>query len=75
MKTTATGATVNLNQGLQDKRYTVFKFRTNMIIENIVYKAHAIPRAQKFPLVKNSHRPNNFGDRSNNVGDVSWSTS
>lgn len=43
---TATGATVNLNQGLQDKRYTLFKFRTNMIIENIVYKAHAIPRAQ-----------------------------
>ena len=46
-----------------------------MIIENIVYKARAIPRAQKFPLVKNSHRPNNFGDRSDNVGDVPWSTS
>lgn len=36
MKTTATGATVNFNQGLQDKRYTLFRFRTKMIIENIV---------------------------------------
>lgn len=70
MKTTATGATVNFNQGLQSKPYILSKFRTKMIIENIVHKVHAIPRGQKFPLVKNSHRPNNFGDRPNNVDDV-----
>ena len=33
MKTTATGATVNFNQVLQHKRYTLFRFRTKMIIE------------------------------------------
>ena len=55
MKTTATGATVNFNQGLQDKRYTLFRFRTKIIIENIVYKARTchtesskIPTRKKF---------------------------